>query len=136
MFSSIGSLHPAQACRQCPARQALFLAWERRLKAEGLGIVPLSERHWNAVTQQTCKVLSIETNLARSDDPDKDPLLPAVNPFEGAESELDGLVAAIPPRIVRILQMDHRRWTRREKERLAAWLEGESRRLVRQFGFM
>ncbi len=123
-------------CQHCPARQALFQAWEQRLKAEGLGIVPLSERYWNPVTQKTCKVLSIETNLARSDDMDKDRLLPAINPFEDAKASLDELMAAIPPRIAKILQMDHRRRPRRAKQHLAEWLEGEGRRLAHQFGFM
>jgi len=126
----------ALACQRCPARRALFQAWERRLEAEGLGIVPLTERYWDPVAQTTHKVLSIETNLAHLNHPDTDRLLPTVDPFEDAASDFQALMAAIPPEIAAILELDHRRRTRQEKERLAAWLKGEGRHLVRYFGFM
>jgi hypothetical protein len=115
---------------------SLCQAWEQRLKAEGLGRIPLSERHWNSVTQKTCRVLSIETNLDHLDDPDTDRLLPAVDPFQDPAPGLEELIDAIPLHIADILRMDHRRRTRREQQRLKDWLEGEGRRLKRHFGFM
>jgi|GEM_PF-6038891 len=123
-------------CATCLARQAVFQYWQQRLKADGLGPIPLIERYWDTATQKTCQVLSLETFLARSDSPDKDRLLPSVNPFEGSEPSLDELIATLPSNIADVLRLDYRRRTRQQKERLAAWRASEGRRLLKQFGFM
>ena len=123
-------------CAACPIRQAVFRYWQQRLKVQGFATVSLAERYWDAVAQKTRKVLSIETNLAHLDSPDTDRLLPSVNPFEVPEPSFDELIAALPPNIADILRLDHRRRTRQQKARLAAWLEDDRQRLVRRFGFM
>jgi len=56
--------------------------------------------------------------------------------WEQEEDPLEAFKAAVPPEIRRIAELDHRRRTQREKERLAAWLAEEGRRLRRWFGFM
>jgi len=54
--------------------------------------------------------------------------------WEQEEDPLEALKAAVPPEIRRIAELDHRRRTRREQEKLRQWVEEEGLKLAAGLG--
>ena len=54
--------------------------------------------------------------------------------WEQEEDPLEVLKAAVPPEIRRIAELDHRRRTQREREKLRQWVEEEGLKLAAKLG--
>jgi hypothetical protein len=97
--------------------------WERRLKEEGLSARRDEEwRHDPRVSLQAMKFHG--RSVAHHDR----------YSWERADDPFQKLKQAAPPEIRRIAELDHRRRTRKEREKLKQWVESVGVKLAAKLG--
>ena len=97
--------------------------WEGQLKAAGLAA--RRDEEWRNLRRVALQAMAFhDSSLAHHDR----------YSWEDAEDPFEQLKAAAPPDIRRIAELDHRRRTRKEQERLTRWVENEGVKLARKLG--
>jgi hypothetical protein len=97
--------------------------WEGQLKAAGLAA--RRDEEWRNLRRVSLQAMAFHDLSLAHHDPYS---------WEDTEDPFEQLKAAVPPEIRRIAELDHRRRTRKEQEKLKQWVETVGVKLAAKLG--